>query len=355
MHDFWKGKRVLLTGHTGFKGSWLAFWLKLLGAEVCGYALTPETSPNLFEILDLESGIESVIADIRDLEKLVKIAERTQPEIVLHLAAQPLVRRSYREPVETYGTNVIGTVNLLESVRRNSSIRSVVIVTTDKVYENSGLQRSCSESDRLGGFDPYSNSKACAELVVSAYRRSFFSEGDTLVATARAGNVIGGGDWSEDRLLPDVFRSIFFGEKLLIRNPLSIRPWQHVLEPLSGYLKLAEELYKGKSGFADAWNFGPNEQDSRPVEWILSEIGKVWPNFRGWKIDRSTQPHEAHILKLDSSKAKEELLWLPKLNLAEAIGLTAEWYKDFQDHRDLISTTRQQIEFYMGKQPLNLK
>ncbi|MDQ3324035.1 MAG: CDP-glucose 4,6-dehydratase, partial [Acidobacteriota bacterium] len=272
-----------------------------------------------------------------------------QPEIVFHLAAQPLVRRSYRQPVETYTTNVIGTINVLEAIRQTDSVKSVVIVTTDKVYENKEWLWAYRETERLGGFDPYSNSKACAELAVSAYRNSFFADGETLIATARAGNVIGGGDWSEDRLLPDVFRSLVFGERLEIRNPNSIRPWQHVLEPLSGYLLLAEKLYAGEKDFADAWNFGPSEEDSKPVGWVLEEIKRVWNNSVNWEIAEGNQPHEANLLKLDSAKAKNKLHWFPKLSLNEAIEMTVDWYKNFKENKDLIELTQKQIEAYTQK------
>jgi CDP-glucose 4,6-dehydratase len=349
MSEFWNGKQILITGHTGFKGSWLAFWLKMLGAEVCGYALAPETQPNLFENLQLESEIESVIGDVRDLENFEKTLKNFQPEIIFHLAAQSLVRKSYRAPVETYATNVIGTINVLEAVRRVDSVKAVVVVTTDKVYENKEWHWAYRETERLGGFDPYSNSKACAELAVSAYRNSFFAESDCLIATARAGNVIGGGDWSEDRLLPDVFRSLVFGEKLEIRNPHSIRPWQQVLEPLSGYMKLAEKLYTGEENFAEAWNFGPVEEDSKSVGWILEEIRKIWNEPVNWKIAEGIQPHEACLLKLDSAKAKSELNWLPKLSLAEALNLTTEWYRGFKDKKDLTELTKDQISFYQDK------
>lgn len=349
MQEFWKGKKVLITGHTGFKGSWLAFWLNLLGAEVCGYSLAPKTSPNLFENLQLENKIRSVIGDIRDLENFQKTLESFQPEIVLHLAAQSLVRRSYREPVETYTTNVIGTINILEAIRKNDFVKSVVIITTDKVYENKEWHWAYRENERLGGFDPYSNSKACAELAVSSYRNSFFAESNCLIATARAGNVIGGGDWSEDRLLPDVFRSLIFGEKLEIRNPASIRPWQHVLEPLAGYLKLAQKLYEGEKTFAESWNFGSEDSDAKPVGWILEKIKNVWNGDVNWEISQTKQPHEAKLLKLDSTKAKNELEWLPKLNLNEAINLTVEWYHGFQDKTDLVELTEKQIEFYQNK------
>ena len=349
MRKFWNGKKVLITGHTGFKGSWLALWLKMLGANVCGYALAPDTEPNLFENLKLEGEIESVIGDIRSLSDFEKILRSFQPEIVFHLAAQSLVRRSYREPVETYATNVIGTVNILEAVRRTNSVKSVVVVTTDKVYENREWLWAYRENERLGGFDPYSNSKACTELAVAAYRNSFFGESDCLIATARAGNVIGGGDWSEDRLLPDVFRSLVFGARLKIRNPAAIRPWQHVLEPLEGYMRLAERLYRGERDFAAAWNFGPSDEDSKTVGWILEKIRQIWEENVNWEIAAEGQPHEAGILKLDSTEAKNKLGWQPKLNLNEAVRLTAEWYRGFRNKEDLIELTRTQISFYQNK------
>ena len=346
---FWKGKKVLITGHTGFKGSWLTLWLKLLGAEVCGFALPPESSPNLFENLELEKQVTSIIGDVRRLDVFEKVLNDFKPEIIFHLAAQSLVRKSYREPVETYLTNVIGTVNVLDAVRRGDFVKSVVIITTDKVYENKEWHWAYRENERLGGFDPYSNSKACAELAVAAYRNSFFAESETLIATARAGNVIGGGDWSEDRLLPDVFRSLIFGEKLEIRNPYSVRPWQHALEPLSGYMKLAEKLYNGEKSFAESWNFGPAEEDSKPVGWILEEIKRIWNEPVNWEIAEGIQPHEARLLKLDSAKAKNELGWSPKLSLDEAVSFTAEWYRAFKDKQDLIELTGKQIKFYLQK------
>ena len=349
MQEFWNGKKILITGHTGFKGSWLAFWLKLLGAEVGGYSLAPETSPNLFENLQLENQINSVIGDIRDLPEFEQTVRAFQPEIIFHLAAQSLVRKSYREPLETYTTNVIGTVNVLEAVRRADSVKAVVVVTTDKVYENKEWLWAYRENERLGGFDPYSNSKACAELAVAAYRNSFFATGDCLIATARAGNVIGGGDWSEDRLLPDVFRSLIFGESLKIRYPFAVRPWQHVLEPLAGYLTLAERLYNGEKNCAEAWNFGPSDEDSKPVGWILEEIKRVWNEPVNWRIGTEKQPHEANLLKLDSIKARTELKWSPKLNINDAVKLTAEWYRGYKNKTDLIDLTKNQIEFYQAK------
>jgi CDP-glucose 4,6-dehydratase len=347
--NFWKDKRVLITGHTGFKGSWLSFWLNSLGAKVCGYSLLPETNPNLFENLNLENLIESNIGDIRDLSNFSQTITDFQPDIVFHLAAQPLVRRSYREPIETYTTNVIGTINILEAIRQVDSVKSAVIITTDKVYENEERSFGYSENDRLGGFDPYSNSKACAELAVSSYRNSFFADGKCLIATARAGNVIGGGDWSEDRLLPDVFRSLIFGENLLIRNPNSVRPWQHTLEPLNGYMLLAEKLFVGNKDFANAWNFGPEDEDAKPVGFILDEIKQIWDEEVNWQIAVGEHPHETNLLKLDSSKSKNELGWKPKLSLPEALKLTSDWYKAFKNKEDLIEITNKQIEFYINR------
>jgi CDP-glucose 4,6-dehydratase len=347
--DFWKNKRVLITGHTGFKGSWLSFWLNGLGAEVCGYSLSPETNPNLFENLKLESLINSTIGDIRDLRNFNKIIAEFQPEIVFHLAAQPLVRRSYREPIDTYTTNVIGTINILEAIRSVDSVKAAVMITTDKVYENEERNWGYKENDRLGGFDPYSNSKACAELAISSYRNSFFADGNCLIATARAGNVIGGGDWSEDRLLPDVFRALIFGDELLIRNPNSVRPWQHVLEPLQGYMLLAEKLFEGKQEFASAWNFGPEDEDAKPVGYILDEIRAIWADKVNWKIAEGEHPHETSLLKLDIDKAKTQLNWKPKLNLPDSLMLTTEWFLGFKENQDLTELTSRQIKFYENK------
>jgi CDP-glucose 4,6-dehydratase len=345
-NEFWSGKKVLITGHTGFKGSWLAFWLRMLGADVVGYALAPEATPNLFVSLQLEREIESIIADVRDAEKLDNVIAESRPEIVFHLAAQSLVRRSYRRPVETYATNVMGTVNVLDTARRSNFVRSIVVITTDKVYENKERPEPYRESERLGGHDPYSNSKACSEFVVSAYRDSFFGNATTLIASARAGNVIGGGDWSEDRLLPDVFRSLIFEEKLVIRNPGSIRPWQHVLEPLAGYMLLAERLYNGEAKLARPWNFGPREEDSMPVRYVLDRIRDLWHDSLEWTAPIEDQPHESKILKLDSTDAKAELGWDRKLSLDQALELTAAWYKGFKDKRDLRALTEDQISFY---------
>jgi CDP-glucose 4,6-dehydratase len=349
MRNFWQEKRVLITGHTGFKGSWLAFWLSRLGAKVGGLSLAPDTDPNLFENLALEARITSVIGDIRDLALVEKTLNDLKPEVVFHLAAQSLVRRSYREPLETYTTNVIGTINILEAIRKFDFVRSVVVVTTDKCYENKESAAGYTENDRLGGFDPYSNSKACAELAVAAYRNSFFADDRTLIATARAGNVIGGGDWSEDRLLPDVFRSLVFEKPLLIRSPNSIRPWQHVLEPLAGYLMLAEKLFHGERDFAEAWNFGPEDEDSKSVGWILDRIKEIWKEPVGWEIAGGEHPHETKMLKLSSAKAKSKLRWSPKLDLSEALDLTVDWYRNFKAGADLADFTGKQIEAYEKK------
>lgn len=344
--SFWKNKKALVTGHTGFKGSWLALWLSRLGATVCGYSLEPESTPNLFQDLRLEELIDSNIGDIRNPENFQNVLNRFQPEIVFHLAAQSLVRRSYRSPIETYSTNVLGTANVLDAIRHSDSVKAAIVVTTDKVYENKEKLTGYSEDDRLGGFDPYSNSKACAELVVSSYRDSFFVNRDCLIATARAGNVIGGGDWSEDRLLPDVFRALIFRKDLLIRNPNSVRPWQHTLEPLAGYLLLGEKLLQAEKKFATAWNFGPRNEDSKEVSFILERIKQIWDEDVHWQIADGEHPHETNILKLDSTKAKNELGWQPKLNLENAVKLTADWYRDFSNKADLREVTQKQIEFY---------
>ncbi|NNE65038.1 MAG: CDP-glucose 4,6-dehydratase [Pyrinomonadaceae bacterium] len=348
--DFWKDKKVFLTGHTGFKGSWLAFWLSSLGAAVCGYALDPEDSPNLFTVLDIESRVDSVIADVRDLNRVQSELERFEPDVVFHLAAQSLVRRSYRLPVETYETNLMGTVNVLEAIRSAESVKAAVIITTDKVYENEERPEPYREDEPLGGFDPYSSSKACAEIASSAYRRSFFSDSECHVATARAGNVIGGGDWSEDRLVPDIFRSLLDGENLFIRNPDSVRPWQHVLEPLYGYLTLAKGLFEGNRSFAGAWNFGPSLQDSRTVAEVLDIVTANWPTEVGFTMPEQPQPHEAGFLALDSSKARKTLDWHPQLDLEKALELTCEWYDAFGNEKDMSEVTARQIEFYTNKQ-----
>lgn len=348
---FWKNKRVLLTGHTGFKGSWLSLWLQSLDAHVVGYALTPPTEPNLFDIAKVSGGMESITGDVRDLVKLQAVFSEHKPEIVIHMAAQPLVRYSYIEPVETYSTNVMGTVNLLEAVRATDSVKAVINVTSDKCYENREWTWGYRENEAMGGYDPYSSSKGCAELVTAAYRNSYFSpeshpKHGVALASARAGNVIGGGDWAEDRLIPDIIRSIIQGQPVKIRNPRSIRPWQHVLEPLSGYLILAEKLYEVGSSFAQAWNFGPGDGGVKPVQWIVERMVHAWGEEADWVLDSSAHAHEAYSLKLDCSKANALLGWSPAWSLEEALKNVLVWYRGFRDGDDMRSMTFQQISQY---------
>ncbi len=358
---FWRGKKVFLTGHTGFKGSWLSLWLNNMGADVTGYALAPNTTPSMFEVARVADGdgLTSQFADIRDFDTLNAAIQSCQPEIVLHLAAQPLVRLSYVEPRDTYATNVMGTVNLLDAVRQNArttrSVRAVVVVTSDKCYENRELGAAHSgyvENDAMGGFDPYSSSKGAAELVTSAYRQSFFhrdryAEHRVAVASARAGNVIGGGDWCEDRLIPDFIRAITAGETLKIRNPHATRPWQHVLEPLAGYLRLAEQLVKSGPALASAWNFGPADNDAHPVDWIADRLTVLWGDGAKWQLDGGDHPHEATYLKLDSTKAQTELDWAPKLNLDDALKWLVDWYRMHQDSpANMREFTLKQIRAY---------
>lgn len=329
--DFWQNKRVFLTGHTGFKGSWLSLWLQELGAEVVGFSTAPPSQPNLFERVNIAAGMTSIIGDVRDLATLQSAVTNAQPDIALHLAAQPLVRYSYTNPIETYTTNVMGTVNFLESVRHTPSVRSAVVITTDKCYKNKEWAWGYREDEEMGGYDPYSNSKACAELVTAAYRDSYLSSPtqgfSTAVASARAGNVIGGGDWAADRLIPDVVRAISDRRPVLIRYPNSIRPWQHVLEPLSGYLTLAEKLWFEGSLYAEGWNFGPDDRDARSVEWVVNTITSLWGDGASWTTDNANHPHEAKYLKLDCSKAKQRLQWYPQLSLEQALQWTVELYK----------------------------
>ena len=350
--SFWKGKRVFLTGHTGFKGGWLSLWLASMDAKVTGYALAPNTNPNFFEVTKVESDLEkSHIADIRDLEKLQQVMLQARPEIVIHMAAQPLVRYSYINPVETYATNVMGTVHVLESIRSVSTVRASVIVTTDKCYENKEWAWGYRENEPMGGHDPYSSSKGCAELVTSAFRESFFSpskyaQHGVAIASARAGNVIGGGDWSEDRLIPDAIKAFDVKEALMIRNPLATRPWQHVLEPLSGYLVLAQSLYEKGVQFNGGWNFGPRDEDARPVQEVIELLIQNWAFPAAWVQDQSEQPHEAHSLKLDCSKARQYLGWTPKWNLEQAIQSIADWHNAYQCKADMHELSLKQINQY---------
>ena len=344
--EFWRGKRVFLTGHTGFKGSWLSLWLQSLGAEVTGYALSPPTTPNLFEVAEVAQSMTSFIADIRDLPKLKKAMQTTQPDFVIHMAAQPLVRQSYADPVETYATNVMGSVHVLESVRNTPSVKAVVVVTTDKCYENKEWPWGYRENEPMGGHDPYSNSKGCAELVTAAYRSSFLQQQGIAVATARAGNVIGGGDWAADRLVPDILRAFEQSQPVRIRNPKATRPWQHVLEPLSGYLSLAEKLYDQGQFFAEAWNFGPQDEGAKTVQWIVEHMVNNWGNGARWQIDGGTHPHEANYLKLDISKAKVNLNWQPCWPLALALKKITDWHQAYLAAANMREFALQQIIQY---------
>lgn len=343
---FWFGKKVFLTGHTGFKGGWLSLWLQSLGAEVSGYALKPSTTHNLFTIANVGSGMaNSTIADIRDASALKDAMKQAQPDIVLHLAAQPLVRYSYSDPVETYSVNVMGTVNLFEAIRKTTSVRAVVNVTTDKCYENREWVWPYREDEAMGGYDPYSSSKGCSELVTSAYRRSFLADAGIAVASARAGNVIGGGDWAPDRLIPDFLRAIDSGNTLVIRSPNAIRPWQHVLEPLSGYLILAEQLFTKGAEFAEGWNFGPSDEDACTVGWIVNQLVTAIPDS-SWEIDQKPQLHEANHLRLDSSKAHISLNWQPRWKLQTALQKIVEWHKDWKLGKNMHKCTLGQILTY---------
>jgi len=346
---FWQDKKVFLTGHTGFKGGWLSLWLQQLGAEVTGYALQPPTHPSLFEVASVAQGMRSIIGDIRDGAELSRAMREAAPDIVIHMAAQPLVRYSYINPVETYSTNVMGTVHLLEAVRQTPSVRAVVNVTSDKCYENREWVWGYRENEPMGGFDPYSNSKGCAELVTASYRNSFFNadnygEHQVALATGRAGNVIGGGDWADDRLIPDILRAISAGRPVVIRNPHSIRPWQHVLEPLSGYLQLAEKLYQGGVAYAEGWNFGPSDEDARPVQWIVERLTQQWGDGASWQLDQGNHPHEAHYLKLDCSKAKMRLNWQPSWTLAQTLEMIVAWQRAYLAKDDMRKITLEQIK-----------
>ncbi len=350
---FWQGKRVFLTGHTGFKGGWLSLWLQQLGADVTGYALEAPTTPSLFEVASVARGMVSVIGDVRDGESLKRAMAQARPEIVIHMAAQPLVRYSYVNPVETYATNVMGVVNLLEAVRATPGVRSVVNVTSDKCYENREWPWGYRENEAMGGYDPYSNSKGCAELVTAGYRSSFFNaekyaEHGIALGSGRAGNVIGGGDWAMDRLIPDMLRAIGAGRPVMIRNPHSIRPWQHVLEPLSGYLTLAEKLYTEGPVHAEGWNFGPHDTDAKPVEWIIERMTQEWGAGASWSLDGQNHPHEATYLKLDCSKARGQLGWHPRWDIGQTIAKIVEWHKAFDDGLDMRELSLAQITTYQN-------
>ena len=344
--NFWKGKRVFLTGHTGFKGSWLSLWLFSLGAEVKGYALNPPTSPSLFNEAKVSSIIDSQIGDIRDQDALHECMTRFSPDILIHMAVQPLVRASYDKPIETYEVNVIGTAKVLEAARSCPNVKSIVNITTDKCYENDGRSEGYKEEDAMGGYDPYSSSKGCAELVTSSYRRSFLQEQGVGLASVRAGNVIGGGDWADDRLIPDILRSFEKNEPVVIRNPKATRPWQHVLEPLSGYLVLAQKMYRDQNKYAEGWNFGPNEQDVKSVDWILNQMIGKWPNS-SWELDSSSNPHEANFLQLDISKAESKLGWMPIWELRHTLEKIIDWHLAWINKEDMQAVCLSDIKEYM--------
>jgi len=344
--NFWKGKRVFLTGHTGFKGSWLSLWLFSLDVEVRGYSLNPPTAPSLFNEAKIDSIIDSKIGDIRDQDALHENMIKFNPDIVIHMAAQSLVRYSYDEPVETYEVNVIGTVKVLEVARSCPNLKAIINITTDKCYENDGRTQGYKEHDPMGGHDPYSGSKGCAELVTSSYRRSFLQEQGVGLASVRAGNVIGGGDWADDRLIPDILRAFEKNEPVVIRNPQATRPWQHVLEPLSGYLVLAQKMYRDQDKYAEGWNFGPNAQDVKSVDWILNKMIGKWPNS-SWELDSSSSPHEANFLQLDISKAESKLGWKPIWKLSYTLEKIIDWHQAWINKEDMQVACLSEIKEYM--------
>lgn len=343
---FWQGKRVFLTGHTGFKGGWLSLWLQSMGANLHGFALTPPTSPALFDVANVGAGMHSTVGDIRDYTAVLAAMQACRPDIVIHMAAQPLVRYSYQAPVETYATNVMGTVHVLEAARQIGTVKAIVNITTDKCYENREWLWGYREIEPMGGHDPYSSSKGCAELVSSAYRQSFLKEAGIAMATARAGNVIGGGDWAPDRLVPDILQALQAKTPVLIRNPHAIRPWQHVLEPLSGYLLLAQSLYTQGQTDAEAWNFGPLEEDARPVQWIVEKLCQAWGVGATWSLQPGNHPHEAHYLKLDISKARQRLHWAPRWSLEMALHQITSWHQAWLNRQDMRAICLQQISQY---------
>ena len=344
---FWQGKRVFLTGHTGFKGSWLSLWLDFLGVSVKGYSLSPNTNPSLFYEAKVSEVLESQIGDIRDQKTLYESMKSFNPDILIHMAAQPLVRYSYDSPIETYEINVIGTANVLEVARSCPNLKAIVNITTDKCYENDGRSHGYSENDPIGGHDPYSSSKGCAELVASSYRRSFLQEQGIGLSSVRAGNVIGGGDWANDRLIPDILRSFEKNEPVIIRNPKATRPWQHVLEPLSGYLVLAQKMYRDQNKYAEGWNFGPNEQDVKSVDWILNKMIAKWPNS-SWELDSSSNPHEANFLQLDISKAESKLGWKPIWELSHTLEKIIDWHQAWINKEDMQTVCLSEIKAYMA-------
>lgn len=348
---FWKKRKVLITGHTGFKGSWLSLWLQQMGAQVIGYSLSSPSNPSLFDQAGVSKGMESIHGDVRDLGRMISVVARHRPEIIIHMAAQALVRHSYYNPVETFSTNVMGTVNVLEANRQVRSARVMIIVTSDKCYEDREWFWGYRESDPMGGHDPYSSSKGCAELVAAAYRKSFFPDADyslhgVAIASVRAGNVIGGGDWASDRIIPDVMRALIGKKAAIIRNPNAVRPWQYVLEPLHGYLCLSERMWEKGAEFGGGWNFGPSDRDARPVSWIVETLIDLWGEGAGWEIDGDIKFRETHCLKLDCSKARNLLGWSTKLDLYTALSRTVDWYKAFQQKEDMRRFTEWEIARY---------
>ncbi len=344
--EFWSGRKVLLTGHSGFKGSWLSLWLQAMGAELRGIALAPSNSPALFNVAHVAKGMDSQIADIRDADAIARLVKDFHPEIIIHMAAQPLVRMSYQQPIETYATNVMGTVHVLEAARHAGSVRALVNITTDKCYDNREWVWGYREDEAMGGHDPYSSSKGCAELVSNAYRKSFFYDAGIAIATARAGNVIGGGDWAQDRLVPDTLLALEKGRPVQIRNPHATRPWQHVLEPLSGYLLLAEKLHEHNQVFAEGWNFGPKEEDARPVLWLVERLCQAWGQGASWQQQPGNHPHEANYLKLDISKAKQRLHWEPRWSLDTTLTKIIEWHQAWLGGQNMHAFCLKQINQY---------
>jgi len=344
--DFWKRRRVLVTGHTGFKGGWLTLWLAMMGARVAGIALAPPSSASLFDVAGIGRVCDSHLVDIRDADALRTAVDQIAPEVVFHCAAQPLVRLSYADPLGTWMTNVMGTIHLMQALRAQTDLGALVVVTSDKCYENREVGLAFREGDALGGLDPYSSSKGATEIAVASWRHSFFREHKACVATVRAGNVIGGGDWAADRLVPDILQAFGAGHPALIRNPHAIRPWQHVLEPLCGYLTLAERLHTDGQAFAEAFNFGPHSDDARPVEWIVERMAQQWQDGASWQQDGGVHPHEAHYLKLDASRAHADLHWTPRLNLETALQWLVQWYRSHHSGADMQSFTLDQIAAY---------
>jgi CDP-glucose 4,6-dehydratase len=351
--NFWKNKKVLLTGHTGFKGSWLSLWLQKLGVDLVGFSKSIPTKPSLFELADVEKNMTSIMGDITHIERITDVVKQHNPEIIIHMAAQSLVHKSYDQPLETFSTNIMGTVNLLEAIRNTSKKCVIINVTSDKCYENQELSRGYKENDPMGGYDPYSSSKGCAELITSSFRDSFFKNSndkdyDISLASVRAGNVIGGGDWADNRIMPDIMRVILNKKIIKIRNPTAVRPWQHVLEPLRGYLELAEKLYNYKSEYTESWNFGPDDDDVKPVSWIVNKVVEMWGEDVqvDFDDDRLDYKHETSFLRLDCSKAKSKLKWNPKIKLEEGLKLTVNWYKQYEQTKELREFTENQIEEY---------